>query len=940
MSARRLILPPAAALLACSLLTLLGVCALPVTPARAESSCPNEAAREREVHGLGLPDCRSYEQVSPVEKGEVEAIGYPGVVQASRSGDRVRYFSATAFNECENSDGSLFPYYVSSRASGGGWSTACVSAGRVGFSEELLETPLPGRAELAGFAADEQQLIFETEEQLLTGAVAHAPNVYEQDLQAPAGKQLTLVGLVPPAGHESCSGVECEVSPAGAVAGAGHSGELDAGAPQGAEVHYTQSAISADGSRVFFTALPSGRIYLREDGQSTVEVSPGVAVFREATPSGSFAFYSENGELYRFDTATGVSEAVAVTATCTGDLSTSTLASARATLSAASGEDRVAEGSQEVQVSVAEGALAVGQSIEGAGIPAGTTITAVDGEAGTLMLSAPATETTGRDGGDFFKAGSAVLTDFEPTSGSFQVGQELAGTGIPPATTITAIGSGTVTLSSAVTNAGSGVAVRALSPGSRQITGLSTAKGAFLVGETIAGEDIPEGAKITAVDPHTLTLSEPVTATATGVVLTGSPPGVLGVLGASSDGSVVYFAAAGVLAENTREYEYVNANGDHQRGSETAAYGTNLYESYRSPTGAPVTTFIARLLNDGEESRGGGGNADELDWSGFRAVNSAAPKESRVTPDGQTLLFSSELSLTGYDNSGPCAPTPACREFYRYSAGAGGSVGRLSCVSCNPDPAQAPLGDAQLAGEGGSSYHRPRAEMLLPRNLSEDGSRVFFDSPDSLVAGVASNVTSVYEWEAPASQQEREKAENSCTTSSLSFHSSAEGCLFLISSGTQGAYFGDASANGDDVFFFTAQRLAASDDDEVADVYDASVDGEGCGAAGYPECHPEPKPVPQCSSERECEPPPSGPPAKPRPATSSVSGPGNLITPPPAQESPHVKTTGKPLTNAKKLTKALKACHRDKRKHKRTVCERAARKKYPVKASKTSNRDK
>ena len=217
--------------------------ALSPAPARAQASCPNEAAREREVHGLGLPDCRSYEQVSPVDKGEIEAIGYPGVVQASRSGDRVRYFSATAFNECENSDGSLYPYYVSSRASGGGWATACVSAGRVGFSEELLETPIPGRAELAGFAADEQQLIFETEEQLLTGAVPHAPNVYEQDLQAPAGEQLTLVGLVPPAGHGSCSGLECEVSPAGAVAGAGQNGELDAGAPQG-DSHITRRARS------------------------------------------------------------------------------------------------------------------------------------------------------------------------------------------------------------------------------------------------------------------------------------------------------------------------------------------------------------------------------------------------------------------------------------------------------------------------------------------------------------------------------------------------------------------------------------------------------------------------------------------------------------------------------------------------------------------------
>jgi DNA-binding beta-propeller fold protein YncE len=49
-------------------------------------------------------------------------------------------------------------------------------------------------------------------------------------------------------------------------------------------------------------------------------------------------------------------------------------------------------------------------------------------------------------------------------------------------------------------------------------------------------------------------------------------------------------------------------------------------------------------------------------------------------------------------------------------------------------------------------------------------------------------------------------------------------------------------------------------------------------------------------------------------------------------------TTTKPLTNAQKLANALKACRTKKNKHKRAVCERAARKKYAVKASRTSKR--
>ena len=46
-----------------------------------------------------------------------------------------------------------------------------------------------------------------------------------------------------------------------------------------------------------------------------------------------------------------------------------------------------------------------------------------------------------------------------------------------------------------------------------------------------------------------------------------------------------------------------------------------------------------------------------------------------------------------------------------------------------------------------------------------------------------------------------------------------------------------------------------------------------------------------------------------------------------------IKATGckAPLTNAQKLAKALKQCHRKKDKAKRGSCERQARKRFPVK---------
>ena len=52
------------------------------TSARAEG-CPNEQLRGQDGHALALPDCRAYEQVSPVDKNFTDALGFPGAVQSS-----------------------------------------------------------------------------------------------------------------------------------------------------------------------------------------------------------------------------------------------------------------------------------------------------------------------------------------------------------------------------------------------------------------------------------------------------------------------------------------------------------------------------------------------------------------------------------------------------------------------------------------------------------------------------------------------------------------------------------------------------------------------------------------------------------------------------------------------------------------------------------------
>ena len=56
--------------------------------------------------------------------------------------------------------------------------------------------------------------------------------------------------------------------------------------------------------------------------------------------------------------------------------------------------------------------------------------------------------------------------------------------------------------------------------------------------------------------------------------------------------------------------------------------------------------------------------------------------------------------------------------------------------------------------------------------------------------------------------------------------------------------------------------------------------------------------------------------------------PGEPTPPAPSSSEPAEAPKPKPLTSAQKLSKALKACKKDKSKSKRLACERSARKKY------------
>jgi hypothetical protein len=342
--------------------------------------------------------------------------------------------------------------------------------------------------------------------------------------------------------------------------------------------------------------------------------------------------------------------------------------------------------------------------------------------------------------------------------------------------------------------------------------------------------------------------------------------GVLGVVTVSKDGSYMYFVAEGALAGGAVSGQpnlYLSHDG-----------ATTFIATLRPPeTIAELNNKLAacpisecrRLVEAEFISK----VADSEDWTKGPGFN-----EARETPDGTHLAFISNRSLTGYDNE-PVEPKctendkPApgtCAEVYLYDA----LAGRLSCVSCNPSGAR-PLGPSNF--RNGEGQNADSGNFYTPRNFSDDGSRLFFQSKDALVPGDSNGLQDVYEYEG--------------------------GRLHLISNGAGGSEsnFMDASPSGGDVFFATADRLVSGDGDDLVDMYDARVGG------GFPVSVA----APVCDNGDSCKPPVSPQPGVfAAPASATFSGAGNL-TPVPsavAVKTKHAKPKAKKSKAKKKRSKA------------------------------------
>jgi hypothetical protein len=325
---------------------LVAVAAFGAGPASA--ACSNEALR------IGpsalLPECRAYEQVSPVDKNG-GGVAMPIEVSAAPSGDAAGFYSTAAFAGAPGNP--LIAGYIARRGAAN-WTTESTTPPQLnpgglltftspGSSNDLGTTLqfsklalAPGAVEagsnvylrdnltgqrtlvagkagnalfqnLVGFSsgryldasADFSHVVFQTNAQLVPEASEKIVNVYEF-----ANGELRIVNRLP----------DGTVEPTGARA-------ESVGA-----VPYAH-AISEDGSRVFFTGGATGAkpLYLRSDGTTTVPISASeksgevgalaAADFGGAAADGSVVYFSSSQKLtdastaspalYRYDVESG-----------------------------------------------------------------------------------------------------------------------------------------------------------------------------------------------------------------------------------------------------------------------------------------------------------------------------------------------------------------------------------------------------------------------------------------------------------------------------------------------------------------------------------------------------------------------------------------------------------------------------------------------------------
>jgi hypothetical protein len=274
---------------------------LALSSAASAGECPNEKFRKEQSVTETLGQCRAYEKVSPADKGQGDIVGDGDTTVASIFGDAVVFNSRTPFGDTVGSGGIGQTQYVA-RRTGDGWSvhaitptprpdalqtlfvptslqiyaedvsaalvraydlpevtddaplrnnlyvedTATRALQTVSASQvdppsifDFLQFPSP----FWGLSADARHVAFVSPTQFLPDAAPGVPNVYKWD------DGVLSVANVLPNGTVASGGADTPANMRGAM--------------------------SADGSRLLFTASPvsNPQLYLRIDGGRTVWVS-------------------------------------------------------------------------------------------------------------------------------------------------------------------------------------------------------------------------------------------------------------------------------------------------------------------------------------------------------------------------------------------------------------------------------------------------------------------------------------------------------------------------------------------------------------------------------------------------------------------------------------------------------------------------------------------
>ena len=829
-------------------------------PGEGAVGCPNEGLRYGP--SAALPDCRAYEMVSPLDKegGDIAVKGNTAHDQVAAGGGALTYSSYRAFGSAQSA-----PYssqYIA-RRSAGGWASEGISPPQEGAPINLESFTKVNP--FAVFTADLGEAWLQTafEPQLAPGAVAEYDNIYRR--QAGSGA------------YGACTTIEPSQEPSI------YNPEVDGTASDGSGRvllavfdKLTEDAAEAVGIRQLYEAgcdgsgpvlvsvLPDGEASSRSSAAGTangLDFGGWASKAGAVSSDGSRAYWTASntqsgpGSLY-LRTNIGAPESGRAHGAAGG---------AGNLIGPASGIGTVHASTSVSAVETSSGKFAVGQEVtDSAGkIPAGTTIVAIESEAsGKLKLTLSAAGTGLKSGDELTGLASSTISGLTTTAGAFEAGQEIAATGtgespIPPGATIISCApecgaaATSITLSAPALATASEAALEAASPCIEAETKACTialrangsllgSKNARFWAATVDGSEalFGDGLDVHAVGGlYRFDLQE---------ALEGKAPEriaeeVTSVLGQSADLSRVYFISLAKF------------------GGEGVEGQPNLF-LYEEGEGGPSYRFIATLTG-----------RDALQ-EGYSPANPAPSLHTaRVTPGGGTVAFMSNSGplaeqVAEYDNTDAQSPVPCGQgggvcdaEIYLYEAASGETV----CISCNPGgarPRGRDMGTGTPQGELTSPVLLPTWEASLnPHNpLSSDGRRLFFESYEPLVLSDTNGAADVYEWERPGT--------GSCTESSPHYTDTAGGCIELISTGKgeSDSSFVDATPDGSEAFFTTAQSILESDPGLI-DLYDARIDG------GFP---PPPPPPAGCEGQACQSPPPA--PEPPPGGSSSYRGPGNL----------------------------------------------------------------